>query len=172
MIAISRQLKGRDLLRIEDWGADELRAVLDLADELKGAQRRREPHRLLPGRTVGMIFAKPSTRTRVSFEVGIYQLGGIGLYLAADDLQLARGESIRDTAGVLSRYLDAIVIRTLDHRDVEELAAHASIPVINGLTGSAHPCQALADVMTIRERLGRLAGVRLTSGTATTCARR
>jgi ornithine carbamoyltransferase len=103
-----------------------------------------------------MIFQKPSTRTRVSFEVGIYQLGGMGLYLSAGDLQLGRGETIKDTAHVLSRYLDAIMIRTFAQSDVEELAANASIPVINGLTDSAHPCQALADVMTIRERFGRL----------------
>jgi ornithine carbamoyltransferase len=108
-----------------------------------------------------MIFQKPSTRTRVSFEVGIYQLGGTGLYLSAGDLQLGRGETIRDTAVVLSRYLDAIMIRTFAQSDVEELAASASIPVINGLTDSAHPCQALADVMTIRERFGRLEGVRV-----------
>jgi ornithine carbamoyltransferase len=108
-----------------------------------------------------MIFEKPSTRTRVSFEVGITQLGGTGLYLAASDLQLGRGETIRDTAVVLSRYLDAIMIRTFAQADVEELARHASIPVVNGLTDEEHPCQALADVMTIRERLGLLEGVRL-----------
>jgi ornithine carbamoyltransferase len=106
-----------------------------------------------------MIFQKPSTRTRVSFEVGIFQLGGTGLYLSAGDLQLGRGETLKDTATVLSRYLDAIMIRTFAQDDVEELARHASIPVINGLTDSSHPCQALADVMTIRERLGRLEGV-------------
>jgi ornithine carbamoyltransferase len=108
-----------------------------------------------------MIFQKPSTRTRVSFEVGIYQLGGTGLYLSAGDLQLGRGETIKDTAHVLSRYLDAIMIRTFAQSDVEELAEHASIPVINGLTDSAHPCQALADVMTIRERFGRLEGLKV-----------
>jgi ornithine carbamoyltransferase len=108
-----------------------------------------------------MIFQKPSTRTRVSFEVGIYELGGIGLYLSADDLQLGRGETIRDTAIVLSHYLDAIMIRTFDQADVDALAEHGSIPVINGLTDSAHPCQALADVMTIRERFGQVEGVRV-----------
>ena len=108
-----------------------------------------------------MIFQKPSTRTRVSFEVGIYQLGGTGLYLSAGDLQLGRGETIKDTAVVLSRYLDAIMIRTFAQSDVEELAANATIPVINGLTDSSHPCQALADVMTIRERFGRLEGLKV-----------
>jgi ornithine carbamoyltransferase len=108
-----------------------------------------------------MIFQKPSTRTRVSFEVGIYELGGIGLHLSAADLQLGRGETIKDTAHVLSRYLDAIMIRTFAQSDVEELAEHASIPVINGLTDSSHPCQALADVMTIRERFDGIAGLRV-----------
>src|SRR5207237_2945897 len=161
MVATLEGLKGRDFTRVADWSRDELERVLDLADELKEQQKRREPHHLLPGRTLGMIFQKPSTRTRVSFEVGIAQLGGIGLYLSADDLQLGRGETLKDTATVLSRYLDAIMIRTFAQEDVEELARNASIPVINGLTDRAHPCQALADVMTIRERLGRLEGVTL-----------
>src|SRR5437016_13873767 len=134
MIAVSESLKGRHFTRVADWSADDLEAVLDLADELKELQRRREEHRLLPGRALGMIFQKPSTRTRVSFEVGIAQLGGVGLHLAAGDLQLGRGETLRDTATVLSRYLDGLMIRTFAQSDVEELAAHASIPVINGLT--------------------------------------
>src|SRR5438552_16334833 len=159
MVATLEGLKGRDFTRVADWSRDELERVLDLADELKELQKRREPHHLLPGRTLGMIFQKPSTRTRVSFEVGIAQLGGTGLNLSAGDLQLGRGETLKDTATVLSRYLDAIMIRTFAQEDVEELARNASIPVINGLTDSAHPCQALADVMTIRERLGRFAGV-------------
>jgi len=154
-------LKGRSFTRVADWSRDELIRVLDLADDLKRKQQAGEEHRLLPGRTLGMIFQKPSTRTRVSFEVGIYQLGGTGLYLSAGDLQLGRGETIKDTAVVLSRYLDAIMIRTFAQADVEELAAHASIPVINGLTDSSHPCQALADVMTIRERFGRLEGLKV-----------
>jgi ornithine carbamoyltransferase len=154
-------LKGKSLLRIADWSPADLLAVLDLADELKSAQARYEPHPLLPGRSVGMIFDKPSTRTRVSFEVGVAQLGGTALYLAGRDLQLGRGETIRDTAKVLSRYLDAIVIRTFAQATVEELAAEAGIPVVNALTDLAHPCQALADVLTIRERLGRLEGVRI-----------
>ncbi len=154
-------LKGRSLLRISDWKADDLTTVLDLAAELKSAQVRFEPHPLLPGRTVGMIFDKPSTRTRVSFEVGVAHLGGTALYLAGRDLQLGRGETIRDTAKVLSRYLDAIVIRISSQETVDELAAEADIPVVNALTDLAHPCQALADVLTIRERLGRLEGVRI-----------
>src|SRR3954452_11362192 len=161
MVAVADRLKGRSFTRVADWSREELLEVLDLADELKRLQRTGEEHHLLPGRTLGMIFQKPSTRTRVSFEVGIYQLGGTGLYLSAGDLQLGRGETIRDTAVVLSRYLDAIMIRTFAQSDVEELAENATIPVINGLTDSSHPCQALADVMTIRERFGRLEGLKV-----------
>jgi ornithine carbamoyltransferase len=161
MAVVSDSLKGRHFTRIADWSRDELLAALDLADDLKERQQRSEEHHLLPGRTLAMIFQKPSTRTRVSFEVGMAQLGGHALYLAASDLQLGRGETLRDTATVLSRYVDGIMIRTFAQDDVEELARHASVPVINGLTDSAHPCQALADVMTIRERLGRLEGVRV-----------
>ena len=161
MAIVSESLKGRHFTRVADWSGDELLSALGLADDLKELQRRREEHHLLPGRALGMIFQKPSTRTRVSFEVGIAQLGGHGLYLAASDLQLGRGETLRDTATVLSRYLDGLMIRTYAQSDVDELARHATIPVINGLTDSAHPCQALADVMTIRERLSRLEGVRV-----------
>ncbi len=160
-LGIKSGLKGRHLLRIADWAPGELELVLDLAGELKQLQRRREPHRLLEGRTLGLLFDKPSTRTRVSFEVGMAQLGGTALFLTADQLQLARGESLRDTASVLSRYLDALAVRTSSHEDVATLAHHASIPVINALTDVAHPCQALADVMTLRERLGDLCGRRL-----------
>src|SRR5919204_6507629 len=161
MATVSESLKGRHFTRVADWARDELLAALDLAHDLKERQQRREEHHLLAGRTLAMIFQKPSTRTRVSFEVGMFQLGGHALYLAASDLQLGRGETLRDTATVLSRYVDGIMIRTFAQDDVEELARHASVPVINGLTDSAHPCQALADVMTIRERLGRLEGVRV-----------
>src|SRR5215212_2609543 len=161
VVAVSDRLKGRSFTRVADWSRDDFLEVLELADELKRLQRGREKHHLLPGRTLGMIFQKPSTRTRVSFEVGIYQLGGSGLYLSAGDLQLGRGETVKDTAVVLSRYLDGIMIRTYAQSDVEELAEHASIPVINGLTDTAHPCQALADVMTIRERFGHLDGLRV-----------
>jgi ornithine carbamoyltransferase len=157
VIAVAGDLKGRSFTKVADWSREELERVLDLAGALKVDPR--QP--LLPGRTLGMIFHKPSTRTRVSFEVGIYQLGGIALHLSADDLQLGRGETVRDTAHVLSRYLDAIMIRTFSQRDVEELAEHASIPVINGLTDAAHPCQVLADLLTIRERLGGLDGLKL-----------
>jgi ornithine carbamoyltransferase len=159
--AVGDNLKGRSLTRVAEWSADELLQALDLADELKQLQHERAEHRLLPGRTLGMIFQKPSTRTRVSFEVGMYQLGGSALYLSAADLQLGRGETIRDTATVLSRYLDGIMIRTFAQSDVEELAEAGSIPVINGLTDSSHPCQALADVMTIRERFGSFDGLKV-----------
>jgi ornithine carbamoyltransferase len=159
---VPAHLKGRDFLRVNDWAPDELLAVLELADRLKARRRERIEHRLLEGRTLGMIFQKPSTRTRVSFEVGIADLGGTGLYLAAGDLQLGRGETIKDTGQVLSRYLDGIMIRTFAQAEVDELAAHADVPVINGLTDEFHPCQALADVMTIRERFGKLEGIRVT----------
>jgi ornithine carbamoyltransferase len=161
MVEVAQHLKGRDFVRIGTWNSEELKTALDLADELKELRKQREPHELLPGRMLGMIFQKPSTRTRVSFEVGIVELGGYGLYLSANDLQLGRGETIKDTGHVLERYLDAIMIRTFAQEDVEQLAEHAEIPVINGLTDYAHPCQALADLMTIRERLGRLSGARL-----------
>jgi ornithine carbamoyltransferase len=161
MVEVAQHLKGRDFVRIGTWNSEELKTALDLADELKELRKLREPHELLPGRSLGMIFQKPSTRTRVSFEVGIAELGGYGLYLSANDLQLGRGETIKDTANVLDRYLDAIMIRTFAQEDVEQLAEHADVPVINGLTDYAHPCQALADLMTIRERLGRLSGARL-----------
>src|SRR6266545_6631620 len=135
-VAVADRLKGRSFTKVADWSTEELTEVLDLADELKRRQQDRERHHLLPGRTLGMIFQKPSTRTRVSFEVGIFQLGGMGLYLAASDLQLGRGETLKDTATVLSRYLDGLMIRTFAQDDVEELARHAAIPVINGLTDS------------------------------------
>jgi len=147
---------------VSDWSRGELELALDLADELKQERARRKELRVLPGRTIGMIFHKPSTRTRVAFEVGIAELGGMALYLPAADLQLARGESYRDTALVLSRFVSALLIRTFDQDEVDTFAEHASIPVINGLTDLAHPLQALADAMTIRERLGGLDGVRLT----------
>jgi ornithine carbamoyltransferase len=159
VIDVPETLKGRDFTRVADFSGAELELVLELAERMKAAPR--EEQLVLPGRSLGMIFQKPSTRTRVSFEVGIAQLGGYALYLRADDLQLGRGETIRDTATVLSRYLDGILIRTFAQSDVEQLGEHAEIPVINGLTDETHPCQALADMLTIRERLGRLEGVRV-----------
>ncbi len=154
-------LQGRHLLRIADWSGEDLAHALDLAAELKELQRQRQPHRLLEGRALGLVFDKPSTRTRISFEVGMGQLGGTALFLPADQLQLARGESIRDTAASISRYLDVIALRISSHEDLEEVARHASIPVLNALTDAAHPCQALADVLTLRERLGELGGRRV-----------
>jgi ornithine carbamoyltransferase len=154
-------LKGRDFLRVDDLSPAAIEAVLDLADDLKALQARRLPHPWLAGRTLGMIFEKPSTRTRVSFEVGMVQLGGHAVHLSSGESQLGRGEPIEDTGAVLSRYLDAVVIRTHAHARVEELAAAASVPVINGLTDEHHPCQALADLQVLRERLGGLAGRRL-----------
>ena len=157
MLHVAGDLKGRSFTKVADWSRPELEAVLDLADELKV-----DPHRpLLPSRTVGLIFHKPSTRTRVSFGVGISQLGGTGFFFTADELQLGRAETLRDTAVVLSRYLDAIVIRTFTQDDVEQLAEHATIPVVNALTDDAHPCQILADLMTIRERRGALDALRI-----------
>jgi len=160
-IGIPDTLKGRSLTRISAWSPEELALVLDLARELKVERVRRKELRLLPGRTVGLIFRKPSTRTRISSEVGIAELGGMALYVPAADLQLGRGESTRDTALVLSRFLSAIVIRTFDQAEVEEYAQHATIPIVNGLTDASHPLQALADAMTIRERFGALVGVRV-----------
>ena len=154
-------LSGRHLLRIADWSRDELSLVLDLAAELKEQQRGREPHRLLEGRALGLVFDQPSTRTRISFEVGMAQLGGTALFVTADQLQLARGESLRDTATVLGRYLDCLAVRIASHEDLTTLAEHSSIPVLNALTDVAHPCQALADLLTLRERLGELEGRRL-----------
>ena len=141
----------RHFLAIPDFSHAELLALFDLADRMKAGRYREKP---LAGKTLGMIFAKSSTRTRVSFEVGAYQLGGHALFLSSRDIQLGRGEPIRDTARVLSRYLDGIMIRTYDHADAEELAKFGSIPVINGLTDLLHPCQVLADLMTVRESLG------------------
>jgi ornithine carbamoyltransferase len=154
-------LKGRDLLCIQDWSAEEVALALELAARLKASRRERSQRDILPGRTLGMIFEKASTRTRVSFEVAIADLGGVALDLATSELHLGRGEPIRDTALVLSRYLDAIMIRTFHQADVVELADHATVPVVNGLTNEFHPCQALADALTIAERFGSVAGVRV-----------
>lgn len=154
-------LKGRDLLSLHDFTPEEVAAIIDLAGELKEKQKWNVPHPYLQGKTLGMIFQKASTRTRVSFEVAMYQLGGYPMFLSAGDLQLGRGETIADTARVLSRYLDGIMIRTYAQADVEELARYATIPVINGLTDLLHPCQILADLQTIKEKKGELAGLKL-----------
>lgn len=154
-------LKGRDLVCLHDFTTEEIAAILELAGDLKGKQKKNIPHPFLQGKTLGMIFYKSSTRTRVSFEVAMYQLGGYSLFLNSNDLQLGRGETIQDTARVLSRYLDGIMIRTFEHAEVEELAKYASVPVINGLTDLQHPCQVLADLQTVLERKGRLKGLKL-----------
>ena len=163
LLEITGSLKGRDFLALKDYTTEEIVFLLDFADYLKGKVRKGEPHELLKGKTLGLIFQKSSTRTRVSFEVGMTQLGGSPLFLSANDLQMGRGEPIRDTARVLSRYLDGIMIRTYSHNDVEELATFASIPIINGLTDALHPCQVLADLQTIWEHKGaNLKGMKLT----------
>ncbi len=154
-------LAGRSFLTIHDFTPAEVTALLDLASELKAAQKAREPHAVLAGRAVAMIFMKTSTRTRMSFEVGIEQLGAQPMFLNAGDIQLRVGETIKDTANVMSRYVDCIMIRTFAQTDVEDLARYGQIPVINGLTDTHHPCQGMADALTIREHVGRLAGVKL-----------
>jgi ornithine carbamoyltransferase len=154
-------LKGRDFLRVADWSGEELLAVLDLAERLKDERKRYVDEPLLPGRSVGLFLEKPSLRTRVSFELAVEQLGAHAVYLTGPEIGLGSREAPRDVAYVLSRYLDAIVIRTFAQAIVEEIAEHAYIPVVNGLTDDTHPCQALADAMTIRERLGRFDGVRV-----------
>lgn len=148
-------LKGRDLLSIHELTVGEVEEILALAAELKAKQKAGIEHKLLSGKTLGMIFEKSSTRTRVSFETGMYQLGGQALFLSNRDLQLGRGEPIKDTARVLSRYLDGIMIRTYGHERVVELAEYADIPVINALTDLLHPCQVLTDLLTIREHKGK-----------------
>ena len=154
--------KGMDLLSIHELSADDVEEILTLAADLKAKQKAGIPHKLLAGKTLGMIFEKSSTRTRVSFEVGMYQLGGQALFLSNRDLQLGRGEPIKDTARVLSRYLDGIMIRTYGHERIEELARYADIPVINALSDLLHPCQALTDLLTIREYKGKnLAGLKM-----------
>lgn len=153
--------KGRDFLSLNDFTTEEIYRILDLADELKKKQKNGEEHHILKGKTLGMIFEKSSTRTRVSFEVGMYQLGGAALFLSNRDLQIGRGEPIRDTARVLSRYLDGIMIRTFEPEKVQELADYADIPIINALTDEEHPCQVLADLQTIREHKGDLKGLKM-----------
>lgn len=151
----------KHLLSIHDLTVAETEQILSVAGELKAQLKKGIPHPLLKGKTLGMIFSKSSTRTRVSFEVGMFQLGGHALFLSSNDIQLGRGESIYDTANVLSRYLDGIMIRTFDQKDVEDLAHYGSIPIINGLTDLLHPCQALTDMLTIYEHKGKLSGLKL-----------
>lgn len=151
----------KHLLCLQDYSKDEIYQVLSLALKLKDMQKLNIPHPLLKGKTLAMIFTKSSTRTRVSFEVGIHQLGGYGLFLSSGDIQLGRGETIEDTAKVLSRYVDGIMIRTYEQSDVVELAKYGTIPIINGLTDSYHPCQILADLLTIYEAKRKLSGLKL-----------
>ncbi len=151
----------KDLLSLNDYSEKEILDILDLAHKLKKETKEGKEHHILKGKTLGMIFSKSSTRTRVSFEVGMYQLGGYPLFLSSNDIQLGRGECIEDTARVLSRYLDGIMIRTYDQAEVEMLAKYADIPIINGLTDLLHPCQVLADLMTIQEHKGALKGLKM-----------
>ena len=151
----------KHLLKLMDWSKEEILSTLDLADRLKDEKKKGIRHPILEGKTLGMIFEKSSTRTRVSFEVGMYELGGQALFLSSKELQIGRGEPVEDTARVLSRFLDGIMIRTFDQEEVESLAKHGSIPIINGLTDFCHPCQVLADLQTIREYKGSLEGKKL-----------
>ena len=151
----------KHLLKMLDLSTDEIMQILNLADQLKYENKHNIPHHRLQGKTLGMIFQKSSTRTRVSFETGMYQLGGLALFLSDRDLQIGRGEPVEDTARVLSRYLDGIMIRTFAQKEVEDLAEYGSIPIINGLTDFCHPCQVLADLMTVREYKGRLDGLKM-----------
>ena len=151
----------KHLCKLLDWSGEDILDVLDLADQLKYEKKHGIPHERLKGKTLAMIFQKASTRTRVSFETGIYQLGGLGLVMNGGETQLGRGEPIQDTARVLSRYVDGIMIRTFRQQDVEDLAKYGSVPVINALTDDYHPCQVLADLMTIREHKGALKGLKL-----------
>jgi ornithine carbamoyltransferase len=154
-------MKGRDIISIHDLTVEEVNQILDTAQILKMKQKIGDIYHPLQGKTLGMIFQKASTRTRISFEVAMWQLGGYALYLSAGDLQLKRGETIADTARVLSRYLDGIMIRTYSHQEVLDLAEYSTVPVINGLTDLLHPCQVLSDLFTIKEKKGRLEGVNL-----------
>lgn len=153
-------LKGRDFLSISQYSQEELMDLIHLAIDLKQKQKEGIPHRYLEGKTLAMIFEKSSTRTRVSFETGMYQLGGIGQFLSSNDLQLGNGETIADTARTLDRYVDGIMIRTFGHDVVEEMAEYTTVPIINGLTDDAHPCQILTDLMTIYEKKGSFDGLK------------
>ena len=151
----------KHLLKMLDLTSEEITEILNLADQLKYEKKHNIPHKLLEGKSIGLIFEKASTRTRVSFETGIYQLGGQPIFLSSKDMQIGRGEPVQDTARVLSRYLDGIMIRTFEQKEVEDLANYGSISIINGLTDFCHPCQILADLMTIREFKGKLDGLKM-----------
>jgi len=155
-------LAGRDCLTLAEFAPGEVRLILDEAQKLKMLRRSRIPFRPLFGKTLAMVFQKPSNRTRVSFEVGMYHLGGHALPLSPQEIQIGKRETPSDTGRVLARYIDAIMVRTFDHEELEELATAADVPVINGLSDSHHPCQALADLLTVREELGELEGVKIT----------
>ena len=154
-------MNNKHLLKLLDLSREEIHEILDLADQLKYERKHGIPHEILKGKTLAMIFSKNSTRTRVSFEVGMFQLGGHALFLSNSASQIGRGEPVQDTARVLSRYCDGIMIRTFAQQEVEDLAKYGSIPVINGLTDFCHPCQVLADLMTIRERKAKLEGLKI-----------
>lgn len=154
-------LAGRDCLTLAEFGPEEIRLLLDEAVKLKALRRSRIPFRPLFGKTLAMVFQKPSNRTRVSFEVGMYQLGGHALHISPEEIQIGKRETPSDTGRVLARYIDAIMVRTFDHEDLEELAGAADVPVINGLSDLHHPCQALADLLTAREELGALEGIKV-----------
>ena len=154
-------LSGRDCLTLAEFSPEEAGLILDEAAKIKALQKSRIPYRPLRGRTLAMVFQKPSNRTRVSFEVGMYQLGGHALHLLPQEIQMGKRETPSDTGRVLARYIDAIMVRTFDHEEVEELADAAEVPVINGLTDRHHPCQALADLLTVREEFGRLEGLKI-----------
>jgi ornithine carbamoyltransferase len=154
-------LSGRDCLTLAEFDPGETSLILDEAVRIKTLQKSRIPYRPLRGRTLAMVFQKPSNRTRVSFEVGMYQLGGHALHLSPEEIQIGKRETPSDTGRVLARYIDAIMVRTFDHGDLEELAAAADVPVVNGLSDAHHPCQALADLMTVREEFGAVEGTRI-----------
>ena len=154
-------LSGRDCLTLAEFSSDEVSLILDEAVKIKAMQKARIPYRPLRGRTLAMVFQKPSNRTRVSFEVGMYQLGGHALSLSPQEIQMGKRETPSDTGRVLARYIDAIMVRTFDHEELEELAGAADVPVVNGLSDTHHPCQALADLLTVREEFGTLKGVKI-----------
>ncbi len=158
---MAQNMKGKHLTSILDLSTEEIRQIFHMTCRLKQETHSGQTHHILPGRVLGMIFEKPSTRTRVSFEAGIYQLGGTGLYLSSNDLQLGRGETVGDTAQVLSRYLDGIMARVFSHNTITELARYSRVPVINGLSDYEHPCQVLADLFTVEEKFGHLEGLKL-----------